>query len=705
MAENLVIVESPAKAKTIVKYLGKNYKVLASMGHLRDLPQKTLGVDIENGFVPKYQTMKNKSELIKELKSEAKLASKVYLATDPDREGEAISWHIANILKIDENENCRITFNEITKNAVTSAIKTPRKIDKELVDAQQARRVLDRIVGYKLSPLLWKKIRKGLSAGRVQSVATRIICDREEEILNFKPEEYWTIIADLKNRNGEAFSAKLALKNGKKFVAGNEEEAKNVLADLKKANYIVENVKNTKKSRRPYPPFITSTLQQEASRKLGFTVKRTMMAAQTLYEGINIGQRGLVGLITYMRTDSLRIADEALQQARGYIISRFGSQYAPKSYNIYKSNKSNVQDAHEAIRPSYAEITPEEIKSYLTGDQYKIYKLIWERFIASQMASASLDVVSVDISADNYTLKCGGSTVLFDGFMKLYVEGTDDENEEENQKMPKLEKDEKLVMEKLRDKQNFTKPPARYTEASLIKTMEEYGIGRPSTYAPTITTILAREYVKKEGRSLIPTELGMITTRLMKENFKDIVDVKFTASMEENLDKVEEGSVNWVEILDDFYKDFSQVLEKANAIEKVKLEEEVTDVICEKCGRNMVVKMGRFGKFLACPGYPECKNAQPLVTEVKDVSCPKCGGRILEKKSKKGKKYYGCEKNPACDFMTWDEPTNNKCELCGSLMLKKRYGRGSKLYCMNSECENTLKASPKKTTSKSKEKK
>ena len=705
MAENLVIVESPAKAKTIVKYLGKNYKVLASMGHLRDLPQKTLGVDIENGFVPKYQTMKNKSELIKELKAEAKLASKVYLATDPDREGEAISWHIANILKIDENENCRITFNEITKNAVTGAIKSPRKIDKELVDAQQARRVLDRIVGYKLSPLLWKKIRKGLSAGRVQSVATRIICDREEEILNFKPEEYWTIIADLKNADGDNFSAKLALKNGKKYVVGNEEEAKNVLADLKKASYVVENVKNTKKSRRPYPPFITSTLQQEASRKLGFTVKRTMMAAQTLYEGVNIGQRGLVGLITYMRTDSLRIADEALAQARGYIISRFGSQYAPKSYNIYKSNKNNVQDAHEAIRPSYAEITPEEIKSYLTGDQYKIYKLIWERFIASQMASASLDVVSVDISADNYTLKCGGSTVLFDGFMKLYVEGTDDENEEENQKMPKLEKDEKLALEKLKDKQNFTKPPARYTEASLIKTMEEYGIGRPSTYAPTITTILAREYVKKEGRSLIPTELGMITTKMMKENFKDIVDVKFTASMEENLDKVEDGSVNWVQILEDFYGDFSKVLEKANDIEKVKLAEEVTDVICEKCGRNMVVKTGRFGKFLACPGYPECKNAQPLVTEVKDVVCPKCGGRILEKKSKKGKKYYGCEKNPTCDFMTWDEPTNNKCELCGNLMLKKRYGRGSKLYCMNSECENTLKAPVKKTAAKAKEKK
>ena len=694
MAKNLVIVESPAKAKTIMKYLGKDYKVLASMGHLRDLPEKNIGVDIENHFTPKYQPIKGKKELIKELSDTAKKSEKVYLATDPDREGEAISWHIAQMLKIDEASDCRITFNEITKSAVTNAIEHPRSIDMDLVDAQQARRILDRIVGYKLSPLLWKKVKKGLSAGRVQSVATRIVCDRELEIQNFKSEEFWTVTADL-NKEAERFLAKLALKNGKKFDLHNEEETSAAVEQIKNQDFAVEKVKKSKKTRRPYPPFITSTLQQEASRKLGFTAKRTMMAAQQLYEGIDLKERGLVGLITYMRTDSLRVAQEAMEEAKKYIVSRFSEEYAPKSYNVYKSKKGNVQDAHEAIRPSIVDLAPDDIKAYLSNDQYKLYKLIWERFIASQMSSAMLNVVSVDIKAGDYTFKTGGSTVLFDGFMKLYVESTDEEKEEDNQKMPALNEGDKLTLNKLDPKQNFTKPPARYTEASLIKAMEENGIGRPSTYAPTITTILNREYVEKEGKTLKPTELGMIITDLMKNHFKDIVDVKFTANMEEELDKIEEGNIDWISVLDDFYGGFEKVLKAAESIEKVKLKEEVTDVICEKCGRNMVIKSGRYGKFLACPGFPECKNAKPITVEVSGVLCPLCGGKVLQKKSKRGKVYYGCEHNPTCGFMTWDEPTNEKCELCGSVMAKKRYGKGSKLYCINQECPNTLKTRKK----------
>ncbi len=700
MAKNLVIVESPAKAKTIMKYLGKDYKVLASMGHLRDLPEKSIGVDMENHFAPKYQPIKGKKELIKELSETAQKSDKVYLATDPDREGEAISWHIAQMLGIDETSECRITFNEITKTAVTNAIAQPRSIDMDLVDAQQARRVLDRIVGYKLSPLLWKKIKKGLSAGRVQSVATRIVCDRELEIQNFKTEEYWTITADL-NKESHRFTAKLALKNGKKLTLSNEQQTQAAVEELQHQSFAVETVKESKKTRRPYPPFITSTLQQEASRKLGFTAKRTMMAAQQLYEGIDLKDRGQVGLITYMRTDSLRIAQEALIEAKKYISSRFSPEYTPKSFHVYKSKKGNVQDAHEAIRPTVIELTPESVKPYLSTDQYKLYKLIWERFIASQMSSAVLNVVSVDIKAGNYTFKTGGSTVLFDGFMKLYTEGTDEEKDEENQKLPALKAGDALKLNQLEQKQNFTAPPARYTEASLIKAMEENGIGRPSTYAPTITTILNREYVVKEGKALKPTDLGMVITDLMKNHFHDIVDVKFTANMEEKLDTIEDGNTPWVSVLEEFYADFEPVLKAAESIDKIKLQEEVTDVICEKCGRNMVVKSSRYGKFLACPGFPECKNAKPLTVEVSGVVCPECGGKVLQKKSKKGKTYYGCEKNPSCGFMTWDEPTNEKCELCGSVMAKKRYGRGSKLYCINGECPNTLKrAETKKTTAK-----
>jgi len=701
MSKYLVVVESPAKAKTIVKYLGKDYNVIASMGHLRDLPEKSLGIDIENGFKPKYQSIKGKSALIKELKAEAKASEKVYLATDPDREGEAISWHIANILSIEPDDECRVTFNEITKTAVTEAIKNPRVVDKDLVDAQQARRVLDRIVGYKLSPLLWKKIKKGLSAGRVQSVATRIICDREKEISEFVPKEYWNLTAEYETERNEYFTAKLLNYKGKKITINNGEEAEAAEKTIINAEHIIDSVKKSSKTRRPYPPFITSTLQQEASRKLGFTARRTMIAAQALYEGIKIGAGGPVGLITYMRTDSLRIADEAMAAAKGYILSRFGEKYAPKSYNIYKAKKGNVQDAHEAIRPTDVNFEPDKIKASLTLDQYKLYKLIWERFVASQMTGQILDVVSVDVSAGDYTLRATGSTVLFDGYTKLYDEGKDDEKEDEltEQRLPELKENQKVKLEKLNKKQSFTAPPPRFTEASLIKIMEEYGIGRPSTYAPTITTILAREYVVKDGKALIPTELGMVITDMMKENFSDIVDIKFTANMEEKLDIIEEGNTDWVKIIEEFYGDFSKVLEKASEIDKIKLADEVTDVICEKCGRNMVIKSGRYGKFLACPGYPDCKNAKPITTEVKDVVCPECGSKILEKKSKKGKKYFGCEKNPTCSFMSWDEPVNQKCDLCGSIMLKKYFGRGSKIYCSNSECENTYKA---KNTTKDK---
>ncbi len=704
MSKNLVIVESPAKAKTIEKYLGENFSVIASMGHLRDLPEKTLGVEIEKDFAPKYQLIKGKSELIKKLKKEAELSDKIYLATDPDREGEAISWHIAKILDIEESEECRVTFNEITKNAVTEAIKKPRAIDMDLVDAQQARRVLDRIVGYKLSPLLWKKIRKGLSAGRVQSVATRIVCDREEEIEKFIPEEYWTIKANLETKEKNTLVARLEKKDGKKINIKNAEEAGEILDYLKTAEYIIDSIKESKKSRKPYPPFITSTLQQEASRKLNFSAKKTMLNAQNLYEGIDVKGKGHIGLITYMRTDSLRISDEAKELCKKYILDNFGSQYAPKNYNEYKMGKGNIQDAHEAIRPSNVYLTPKEVKDSLTPDQYKLYKLIWERFVASQMVNALFNSTSVEVAAGPYTLKATGLKIVFDGFMKLYIESTDTEEEDENQILPMLYEKDKLKLLELIDKQNFTSPPPRFTEAGLIKIMEEYGIGRPSTYAPTISTILQREYVVKEGKSLVPTELGKVTTVLMKENFRDIVDVKFTAGMEGQLDNVEQGEAGWVDIIATFYKYFDKALIKAQDIDKVKIKDEETEEICEKCGRKMIIKTGKYGKFLACPGFPECKNAKPLVSEVKEVKCPLCGSKVLEKKSKKGKKYYGCEKNPTCSFMTWDEPTNEKCEKCGSVLGKKHFGRGYKLYCTNSECENAYKRAPKKSTAKTSKK-
>ena len=686
MADYLVIVESPAKAKTIKKYLGKNYTVEASMGHVRDLPKSTLGIDTEHNFEPRYITIRGKGDLMAKLKKEAKSAKRVYLATDPDREGEAISWHLAAALGIDEKNTYRIAFNEITKSAVQSAVKNPRAIDINLVDAQQARRVLDRIVGYKISPLLWKKVKKGLSAGRVQSVATKLIVDREREIEAFVPKEYWNIDASLSKIKPKAkFAAKFYGDKNGKIELTNEAQVRKILADLENAEYTVTDVKKTTKSRNPAPPFTTSTMQQEANRKLGFAARRTMQAAQQLYEGINVGGIGLVGLITYMRTDSLRIAAEAQAAASDFIKKNYGEEYAPKSYRVYKTKK-NAQDAHEAVRPSDVTITPDKIKDSVTPDLYKLYKLIWERFVASQMENAVYDAQTADITANGYVFKSSGSKIKFAGFTRVYTESTDSKEKDEG-KVPELEKGENVSLLKLSEAQKFTEPPARYTEATLIKTMEEDGIGRPSTYAPTISTILARGYVAKKSKALYPTELGILVNDLMAEYFKDIVDVDFTANMEKRLDDVEAGSVDWVKIISDFYAPFMKTLEKAeDEIGKIEIKDEVSDVKCEKCGRMMVYKMGRFGKFLACPGFPECRNAKPIVKET-GVNCPKCGGKILIKKTKRGKDYYGCEHNPECDFMVWDKPLNKKCPKCGSIMLEKR-SRGKVIeYCSNEECD------------------
>ncbi|RCX15505.1 DNA topoisomerase-1 [Anaerobacterium chartisolvens] len=688
MAEYLVIVESPAKAKTIGKFLGKGYKIEASMGHIRDLPKSQIGVDVDKNFQPKYITIRGKGDLISKLKKEAKNARKIYLATDPDREGEAISWHLANILNIDENEQCRITFNEITKNAVKSAIKAPREIDMDLVDAQQARRILDRIVGYKISPLLWRKVRKGLSAGRVQSVATRLICDREEEIERFVPDEYWSITAKLlkqKMRSG-AFDAKFYGSVSGKIELKNEEQVKQILGEIEGSRYIAKKVKTSEKKRYPSPPFTTSTLQQEAARKLGFTTKRTMMVAQQLYEGVEIKGQGALGLVTYIRTDSLRISSEAQTEAKDFIKSKYGDKYAPEEVRNYK-NKSASQDAHEAIRPTHITMDPESIKASLSNEQYKIYKLIWERFIASQMAFAVYDTLSVDIEASGYIFKANGSKVKFAGFMVLYIEGRDEESEDDEVSLPEINEGEEFNLKKIDSKQHFTQPPQRYTEATLVKTLEEKGIGRPSTYAPTITTILARGYVEKEKKLLVPTELGKIVTDIMKNHFKDIVDIDFTAQMEKQLDDVEEGEKKWVQVMEDFYTQFVDVLKEADdRIGHVEIPDEVTDILCEKCGRNMVIKNGRFGKFLACPGFPECRNARPILEEA-GVTCPKCGGKVLIKKSKRGKRYLGCENNPSCGFMTWDKHTNESCPKCGNFLVKKSSGKKAILKCSSDQCD------------------
>lgn len=683
---DLVIVESPAKAKTIQKYLGEGYEVIASMGHVRDLPKSKLGVDTENDFQPQYGDMKGKEDVIKELKKRAKKCEKVYLATDPDREGEAISWHIAQMLNLDMNENNRVAFNEITKSGVKSGMNNPHKIDVDLVNAQQARRILDRLVGYKLSPFLWKKVKRGLSAGRVQSVAVKIIVDRENEIRKFVPKEYWSIDAKFTAPGSrKVFDAALAAVDGKKFEILNEEEADKLLAGLEGAEYTVKSVRKRVSKKQPSPPFITSTLQQEASRKLNFTAKRTMKAAQELYEGVEITGIGAVGLITYMRTDSLRISDEAKAAAAQYIETVYGKEYLYPEPRVYKT-KNNAQDAHEAIRPSMVELTPARVKENLTPDQFRLYKLIWERFIASQMANALLDTVSVDIAANNCTFRASGYSVKFDGFMVLYVESADTA-EESKKVLPPLEVNDKLKLKSIGGNQHFTQPPARYTEASLIKALEENGIGRPSTYAPTITTIINRLYVEHEGKQLKPTNLGEAITQLMQEHFEKIVDAKFTAQMEADLDEVEHGRKEWVSALHEFYDDFAKTLEEAETAmegKRVKVPDEETDVVCDQCGRNMVIKYSRFGKFLACPGFPECKNTKKIVQET-EGNCPICGKKMLLKKSKKGRSFYGCEGYPECSFMTWNVPSEEKCPQCGSSLFIKG-GKSGKLVCEKPDC-------------------
>lgn len=686
----LVIVESPAKAKTIQKYLGEGYDVVASMGHVRDLPKSKLGIDIEHGFRPDYVEIKGKEDLVQTLKKKGKKSDAIYLATDPDREGEAISWHLAYLLGMDLDQANRVTFNEITKSGVQSGMASPRRVDMDLVNAQQTRRILDRIVGYKLSPFLWKKVRRGLSAGRVQSVAVRIIVDREEEIRKFKPQEYWSIDAKLLGKaSRKAFAAKLYGKD-KKISIKTKEEADAILKELEGCDYVVENVKKSVRKKSPAPPFTTSTLQQEASRRLGFQARRTMKAAQELYEGVEVGDMGAVGLITYMRTDSLRISDEAAQQAAGFIEQRYGKNYLPPKRRVYKS-RNNAQDAHEAIRPTMPEMAPDQVKDSLTGDQYKLYKLVWERFIASQMATALLDTVSVDIRAGEYLFKASGYTVKFDGYTVLYEEskeGTSNGEEGASGALPPLEKGDLLRLKSLEGSQHFTQPPPRFTEASLIKTLEENGIGRPSTYAPTITTILSRGYVEREAKALKPTALGEVVTQLMKDQFKKIVDVDFTAQMEKNLDEVEEGAADWVDTLSTFYEDFAATLSQAEKNmdgTRVKVPDEETDEICELCGRKMVIKTGRFGKFLACPGFPECKNTRKIVQDTGGV-CPLCGGKVLAKKSKKGKVYYGCENNPKCGFMTWDTPLKETCPKCGATLFRKA-GKMGRIYCAKEGCD------------------
>ena len=655
MADKLVIVESPAKANTIKKFLGGNTKVVASMGHIRDLPKSKLGVDIEHDFEPEYINIRGKGDLIKSLKKDAKQAKKVYIATDPDREGEAIAWHLAYILKDEKNKISRVTFNEITKNAVQKAIKEPRNIDMNVVDAQQARRVLDRIVGYKMSPLLWKKVKRGLSAGRVQSVAVKLIVDRENEIEGFKPEEYWNIYAKLKDeKTKKQFEARFYGKNGKKLEIHSKQETDEVLEGIKNAKYIVSEVKKGEKKRTPAPPFTTSTMQQEASRKLGFTLKKTMSVAQGLYEGVRIPEKGTVGLITYMRTDSTRISDVARAAAKEYIVKNYGEKYYENRY--YKTNKE-AQDAHEAIRPTYIDVNPEDIKDVITKDQYKLYKLIYNRFMASQMANAIYDTMAVNIKANEYDFKANGQAIKFKGFMTLYVEGTDAKEVVEDGMLPELEEGNTEKLVELDPKQSFTEPPARYTEASLVKALEEKGIGRPSTYSPTITTILERRYIEKVQKQLMPTELGKIVNKLLTENFTDVINVEFTAKIENEFDEISEGKAEWKKMIRDFYGPFSIELDKVEKeLEHVELVDEVSDVPCEKCGRMMVDKYGKYGKFLACPGYPECKNAKPIIETI-DVPCPKCGGTVQVRKTKRRKNYYICENNPtSCDYISWNKP-------------------------------------------------
>ena len=655
MADKLIIVESPAKANTIKKFLGGSTKVMASMGHIRDLPKSKMGIDIENDFEPQYINIRGKGDLIKSLKKEAKKAKKIYIATDPDREGEAIAWHLAKILEDEKEKITRVTFNEITKTAVKKAIKEPRDIDINLVDAQQARRVLDRIVGYKISPVLWKKVKRGLSAGRVQSVAVKLIVDRETEIEKFIPEEYWNIYVNLEDiKTKKEFEAHFYGKDGKKLEIHSNDEVQVILDNIKDAKYIVSEVKKGEKKRTPAPPFTTSTMQQEASRKLGFTLKKTMSIAQGLYEGVKIPEKGTVGLITYMRTDSTRISEEARSVAKTQITKVYGENYYE---NRYYKTKKDAQDAHEAIRPTYIDIDPESIKESLTKDQYKLYKLIYNRFLASQMSAAVYDTMNVNIKANDYDFKANGRILKFKGFMTLYVEGTDKDEKEEEGILPDLEEKQEVKLKKINPKQSFTEPPARYTEASLVKALEEKGIGRPSTYSPTITTILERRYIEKEKKQLYPTELGKIVNKLLTENFTDVINVEFTAKIENEFDEIAEGHEEWKKMIREFYGPFESEVEKVEKeLEHVELVDEVSDVKCEKCGRMMVYKYGRYGKFLACPGYPECKNAKPII-EIIDVPCPKCGDKVQVRKTKRKRNYYICENNPkSCDYISWNKP-------------------------------------------------
>ena len=724
--KNLVIVESPAKAKTIEKYLGGDYKVVASMGHLRDLPKSTLGIDIEKDFEPKYIPVKDHKEVIDNLKKLSKSSGTVYLATDPDREGEAISWHLKELLDLPDDRARRVTFNEITKKVVTESIKNPRDIDSDLVDAQQARRLLDRLVGYKLSPLLWKKIKRGLSAGRVQSVATRMVVDREKEIRSFVSEEYWLLDAIFGCESGDAsFTARFYGKGDKKLELSSEAEVNEVIAATEDKPFAVKSVKRGKKHRSPSPPFITSTLQQESSRRLGMTPRRTMSIAQQLYEGVDIEGLGTVGLITYMRTDSLRLSDEALMAAKNYIIEHYGKEYYHGSFRVYKT-KSGAQDAHEAIRPTNIELSPERVRKDLTPEQYRLYRLIWGRFTASQMANSVYDNVVVDVESNDYIFRANYSEMKFPGYTAVYEESRDEETEELRSKLPSLEEGERVYLEKMLPEQQFTQPPARYTEATLIRAMEEKGIGRPSTYAPTISTITSHEYVVKDGKYLKPTNLGEVVTELMMERFPDIVDLKFTNHMEEELDDVESGKRYWKELIREFYKDFSTELEEAEkALDgvRIKVPDELSDEYCDVCGRQMVVKSGRFGRFLACPAYPECSFTKPLVIEMPG-RCPACGSRILKRTSKKGNTYYACERGPECPwrgtaadgseikgFMTWYVPTKDNCPSCGKTLFKPGGKGRMKAFCINENCKDFVpedkrgykkKPAAKKTAAKNK---
>lgn len=686
MSKSLVIVESPAKAKTIGKILGNKYKVVASVGHVRDLPKSRLGIDLEDNYEPGYITIRGKGPVVKELKAEAKKVDKIYLATDPDREGEAISWHLSHILGIDDKEKVRVEFNEVTKEAITNAMKKPRAIDLDLVDAQQARRILDRIVGYKISPLLWRKIRKGLSAGRVQSVAVKLICDRDEEIKKFVPEEYWSIKVKL-NKDKEKFEAdfygKTINNKDEKIELKNKSEVDKVLKDIDMKNFIVRDVKKGTRRRNPYSPYITSTLQQDASKKLNFTTRKTMMVAQQLYEGIDIKGEGTEGLITYMRTDSIRVSDEAVLNTCKFIKENYGEKYTTGGNSYSGKSKKGSQDAHESIRPTSIFRTPTSIKTSLTNDQFKLYKLIWERFVGSQMTPAVYDNISVNIDNNGYLFKARGSKLKFDGFLKIYISS---DEEEKDMDIPILNEDDKLISSKIDPNQHFTQPPGRYSEASLIKILEELGIGRPSTFAPTIGTILAREYVVLDKKTFTPTDLGILVNDLLKEYFKDVVNEKFTANLEERLDGIAEGEIPWVEVVDEFYKEFKVFLEKAEEeIQEVEIEDEVTDEICEKCGKNMVIKRGRFGKFLACPGYPECKNTKAIMDEL-NVKCPKCDEVIVRRRSKKGRMFYGCKGYPKCDFVSWDEPIEEKCPECKGLLLLKKTKKEQTKKCFDEEC-------------------